>query len=37
MKKDLLTIRDLSKEEILELIDRGLQIKKEGRHDKKPL
>ena len=37
MKKDLLTIRDLSKEEILALIDRGLQIKKEGRHDKKPL
>ena len=37
MKKDLLTIRDLGKEEILALIDRGLQIKNEGRHDKKPL
>jgi len=32
MKKDILTIRDLSKEDILSLIDRGLQIKKEGRH-----
>ena len=32
MKKDLLTITDLSKEEILGLIDRGLEIKREGRH-----
>jgi len=32
MKKDLLTIHDLSMEEILTLIDRGLEIKKEGRH-----
>jgi len=32
MKKDLLTISDLSREEILALIDRGLEIKREGRH-----
>ena len=31
MKKDLLSIRDLKREEILALIDRGLQFKKEGR------
>lgn len=31
MKRDLLTIRDLSKEEILFLIDRGLEIKRSGR------
>ena len=31
MKKDLLTIRDLSIEEILTLIDRGLEIKRAGR------
>ena len=37
MKKDLLTIRDLNKEGIQELIDRGLQTKKEGRHTTKPL
>lgn len=37
MKKDILTIRDLRKEEIMELIDRGLQLKKEGRHVKKSL
>jgi len=32
MKKDLLTISDLSIEEILILIDRGLEIKRAGRH-----
>lgn len=32
MRKDLLTIRDLSREEIISLIDRGLQMKREGRH-----
>ena len=32
MKKDLLTIRDLSLEEIQTLIDRGLKIKRKGRH-----
>jgi len=32
MKKDLLTITDLTREEILALIDRGLEIKSEGRH-----
>lgn len=32
MKKDILTIRDLSREEILALIDRGLQMKRQGRH-----
>ena len=32
MKKNLLTITDLSGEEILALIDRGLEIKREGRH-----
>ncbi len=32
MKKDLLTIRDLTKDEILALIDRGLEIKNAGRH-----
>jgi len=37
LKRDLLTIRDLNKEEILALIDRGLQIKKEGRSKAKPL
>lgn len=31
MKKDLLTLQDLSGEEILTLIDRGIEIKKEGR------
>lgn len=31
MKKDLLTIRDLSKGDILALLERGLQMKKEGR------
>jgi ornithine carbamoyltransferase len=32
MKKDLLTLQNLSREEILFLIDRGIEIKKEGRH-----
>lgn len=31
MKKDLLTIRDLEREEILSLVDRALEIKKTGR------
>ncbi len=31
MKKDLLTLKNLSREEILFLIDRGIEIKKEGR------
>ncbi len=37
MKKDLLTIRDLAGDEALALIDRGLEIKEEGRGRKKPL
>jgi ornithine carbamoyltransferase len=37
MKKDLLTIRDLSKRDILALIDRGLEMKKEGRHGTRSL
>jgi ornithine carbamoyltransferase len=37
LKRDLLTIRNLNKEEILALIDRGLQIKKEGRNKANPL
>jgi ornithine carbamoyltransferase len=37
MKKDLLTILDLTKEEILALIDRGLQFKKEGRRPRQTL
>ncbi|MFH0844921.1 MAG: ornithine carbamoyltransferase, partial [Pseudomonadota bacterium] len=37
MKKDLLTIKDLSKDEILSLIDRSLQIKKEGRRGRRSL
>ena len=37
MKKDLLTIRDMTKKEILALIDKGLQFKNEGRHNKKSL
>lgn len=32
MKKDLLSVRDLDKEEILTLIERGLEIKRKGRH-----
>ena len=31
MKKDFLTIRDLTREEATALIDRALQIKREGR------
>jgi ornithine carbamoyltransferase len=37
MKRDLLTIRDLNREEIFTLIDRGLEIKKQGRKGAKPL
>ncbi len=37
MKRDLLTILDLSQEEILTLIDKGLKIKKQGRKGTKPL
>jgi ornithine carbamoyltransferase len=36
MKRDLLTLRDLTKEEILALIDRALEIKKGGRNAKRP-
>jgi ornithine carbamoyltransferase len=36
MKRDLLTIRDLTKDEILTLIDRALEIKKAGRTAKRP-
>ena len=32
MKKDFLTVRDLNKEEILTLIERGLEMKRAGRH-----
>ena len=37
MKKDLLSIRDLTKDEIVDLINRGLEIKKGGRSTKRPL
>ncbi|MBN2123186.1 MAG: ornithine carbamoyltransferase, partial [Deltaproteobacteria bacterium] len=37
MKKDLLTIRNLSKEDILELLDRGIQIKGQARTGQRPL
>jgi ornithine carbamoyltransferase len=37
MKKDLLTLRDLSKQDILELIDRALEIKGLGRAVSKTL
>ena len=37
MKKDLLTIRDLTGEDILSLIDRGLEIKRAGRTKNRPL
>ncbi|MDP6180832.1 MAG: hypothetical protein QGG48_13150, partial [Desulfatiglandales bacterium] len=37
MKKDILTIRDLSKKDIFSFIDRGLQIKKEGRRARSTL
>ena len=37
MKKDLLTIRDLTRDEALALIDRGLEIKKAGRRMDRPL
>jgi len=33
VKKDLLTIRDLTSDEVLSLIDRGLEIKYKGRTD----
>lgn len=37
MKKDLLTIKDLTREEVITLIKRGLQIKKKGRNISRPL
>ncbi len=37
MKKNLLSIRDITKDEILALIDRGLEIKAKGRHNHMPL
>ncbi len=37
MKKDLLTIRDLDRDEISGLIDRGLEIKRDGRSTQRPL
>jgi len=37
MKKDLLTIRDLTRDEILALIDRGLEAKKTGRRTESSL
>jgi ornithine carbamoyltransferase len=37
LKKDLLTIKDLTRDEILALIDRGLEIKKGGRRGQRPL
>ena len=37
MKKDFLTIKDLTGGEIRSLIDRGLEIKKGGRENKRPL
>jgi ornithine carbamoyltransferase len=36
MKKDVLTIRDLTKDEILVLIERALEIKRKGRIDSRP-
>jgi ornithine carbamoyltransferase len=37
MKKDFLAVHDLSKEEILELIETGLRFKREGRQVKRSL
>ena len=37
MKKDFLTIRDLTEDELRGLIDRGLEIKKRGRVNSSPL
>jgi ornithine carbamoyltransferase len=37
MKKDFLTVLDLSKEEILEIIETGLRFKREGRKVKRSL
>jgi ornithine carbamoyltransferase len=37
MKKDLLTIRDLKKEDIYALVDRGIELKKQGRKAAKSL
>jgi ornithine carbamoyltransferase len=37
LKKDLLTIKDLTRDEILALIDRSLEIKKAGRRGQRPL
>lgn len=37
MKKDLLTIRDLESDDLLALLDRGLEIKKKGGRSDRPL
>src|SRR5512136_201698 len=37
MKKDLLAIRDLTKDDLLGLLDKGLQFKKQGRKVKRTL
>lgn len=37
MKKDFLTIKDLSKEEIFSLIDRGIEMKQQGRNIERSL
>jgi ornithine carbamoyltransferase len=37
LKKDLLTIKDLTRDEILALIDRSLEIKRGGRKGQRPL
>jgi ornithine carbamoyltransferase len=37
MKKDLLTLQNLNKEDILSLIDRGLELKRQGRQAKRSL
>jgi ornithine carbamoyltransferase len=37
MKKDLLTIQDLTKDDIYTLIDRGIELKKQGRKAEKSL
>jgi ornithine carbamoyltransferase len=37
MKKDLLTIRELSKEDVINLIDRGLEMKAKGRKPERSL
>lgn len=37
MKKDLLSLRDLTRDDILSLIDRALEMKKAGKTDERPL